>query len=123
MIIGVVNTRHEATIRLPVRNATGQESVIEVILDTGFNGSLTLPLPVIMSLGLAWRTRGQILLANGTTDVCDMDAATVLWDGSPRPILVEEADTDPLIGMALLYGYDVRMAVIASGRVSLVALP
>ena len=123
MIIGVVNTRHEATIRLPVYDAAGQEYAIEVVLDTGFNGSLTLPSSVIATVRLPWRTRGHIILANGTTDVCDIYAATVIWDGRPRRILVEEADTDPLIGMALLYGHDVRMEVIAGGRVSIEALP
>ncbi len=43
MIIGAVNARSEATIRLPVRAADGREQEIETLLDTGFNGSLTLP--------------------------------------------------------------------------------
>ena len=43
MIIGVVNAQTEATIRLPVQTADGREQEIEVILDTGFNGSLTPP--------------------------------------------------------------------------------
>ena len=42
MIIGVVNTHTEATIRLPVRAADGRELEMEGVLDTGFNGSLTL---------------------------------------------------------------------------------
>jgi predicted aspartyl protease len=57
MIIGVVNAQTEATIRLPVRASDGREREIEVILDTGFNGSLTLPPMMIVSLGLEWHTR------------------------------------------------------------------
>jgi predicted aspartyl protease len=81
MITGVVNVHAEATIRLPVRDADGREQEIETVLDTGFNGSLTLPPAVIASLGLPWRTRGSVMLANGTEDQCDIYTATVIWDG------------------------------------------
>ena len=123
MISGVVNAHAEATIRLPVRAADGREQEIEAVLDTGFNGSLTLPPPIIASLGLPWRTRGSVMLANGTEDQCDIYTATVIWDGRQRNILVEAADTDPLIGMALLYGHDVRMQVIEGGSVIIQTLP
>ena len=95
MIIGVVNAQTEATIRLPVRAADGRQQEIEAVLDKGFNGSLTLPPALIASLGLQWRTRGLGMLANGTEDHCDIYAATIIWDGRPRNILVEAADTDP----------------------------
>ena len=116
MIIGVVNAHTEATIRLPVRAADGRAQEIEVILDTGFNGSLTLPPAMIASLGLQWRTRGLVMLANGTEDHCDIYAATIIGDGRPRNILVEAADTDPLVGMALLYGHDLHMQVVEGGQ-------
>ena len=123
MIIGVVNAQTEATIRLPVRAADGREQEIEVILDTGFNGSLTLPPTMIASLGLQWRTRGLVMLANGTEDYCDIYAATIICDGRPRNILVEAADTDPLVGMALLYGYDLHIQVVEEGSVVIESLP
>ena len=123
MITGVVNAHREATIRLPLQAADGRDQEIEAILDTGFNGSLTLPPAVIAALGLPWRTRGLVILANGTEDQCDIHAATVLWDGVPRNILVEAAETDPLVGMALLYGHDVHMQVVERGSVMIQALP
>ena len=123
MITGVVNAHREATIRLLLQAADGQDQEIEAILDTGFNGSLTLPPAVIAALGLPWRTRGLVILANGTEDQCDIYAAAVLWDGVPRNILVEAADTDPLVGMALLYGHDVRMQVVEGGSIIIEALP
>jgi clan AA aspartic protease len=123
MIIGVVNTHTEAIIRLPVRAADGREQEMEAVLDTGFNGSLTLSPAVIGSLGLRWRTRGLVMLANGSEDHCDIYAATVIWDGRPRNILVEAADTDPLIGMALLYGHALHMQVVEGGSVVIEPLP
>ena len=123
MIVGVVNTHTEATIRLPVRAADGRELEMEGVLDTGFNGSLTLSPAVIGSLGLRWRTRGLVMLANGSEDHCDIYAATVIWVGRPRNILVEAADTDPLIGMALLYGHALHMQVVEGGSVVIEPLP
>lgn len=123
MITGVVNAHREATIRLLLQAADGREQEIEAILDTGFNGSLTLPPAVIAALRLPWRTRGLVILANGTEDQCDIYAAAVLWDGVPRNILVEAADTNPLVGMALLYGHDVRMQVVEGGSIIIQALP
>ena len=123
MISGVVNAHREATIRLPLQAADGRDQEIEAILDTGFNGSLALPPAVIAALGLPWRTRGLVILANGTEDQCDIYAAAVRWDGVPRNILVEAADTDPLVGMALLCGHDVRMQVVEGGGIVIQALP
>ena len=123
MIVGVVNARTEATIRLPVRATDGRQQAVEAVLDTGFNGSLTLPPAVIADLGLHWRTRGLVMLANGTEDHCDIYGATIIWDGRPRNILVEAADTDPLVGMALLYGHDLHMQVIEGGSVIIEPLP
>jgi len=119
----VVNTHTEATIHLPVRAVDGRELEMEGVLDTGFNGSLTLSPAVIGSLGLRWRTRGLVMLANGSEDHCDIYAATVIWDGRPRNILVEAADTDPLIGMALLYGHALHVQVVEGGSVVIEPLP
>ncbi len=69
MITGVVNAHREATIRLPLQAADGRDQEIEAILDTGFNGSLTLPPAVIAALGLPWQTRGLVILANGRVAV------------------------------------------------------
>jgi len=76
MITGVMNAHNKATIHLPVQGADGQLQGIEALLDTGFNGSLTLPPTVIAALGLPWRTRGLVILANGSEDQCDIYAAT-----------------------------------------------
>ena len=44
MIQGVVNVRHEAVVRLRVRGPGGAESDMDVIVDSGFTASLTLPM-------------------------------------------------------------------------------
>jgi hypothetical protein len=49
--------------------------------------------------------------------------ATVNWDGAPRDVEVDAADTDPLVGMALLAGHELRIKVIAGGTVTVSAIP
>ena len=123
MITGTVNARYEATIRVSVQNAYGQEQEIEAIIDTGFSGSLTLPPDVISTLGLPWRTRGKVLLADGSEAQFDIYTAKIVWDGDFRNILVEAADTDPLVGMALLLGSEVNLQVVEAGSVVITKLP
>lgn len=74
---------------------------------------------LVATLGLPFRSRGSAVLADGSEIEFDIHTATVIWDGTPRNILVEAADTDPLLGMALLYGYDIRIRAIDGGRVTL----
>lgn len=119
MIIGVVNSYHEATIRPPVQSADGRQQETEVILDTGFSGSLTLPPDLITILGLPFRSRGSAILADGSETQFDIYAATILWDGTPRNVLIEAADTDPLIGMGLLYGFNINIQAVDGGTVKL----
>jgi hypothetical protein len=40
-----------------------------------------------------------------------------------RRLLVDEADTDPLVGMALLNGYELKIEVRSRGKVEITPLP
>ena len=93
--------------------------MIDAVVDTGFNGSLTLPPIMIASLGLIWRSRGSAILANGSMEECDIYAGIVVWDGQPRPVLIEAVDTAPLVGMSLIYGYELLIQAIDGGIVTL----
>ena len=64
MITGAVSADREAIIRLSIRDAQGQEQEFEAVVDTGFDGWLSLPSVVIAALGLPWRRRGRALLAD-----------------------------------------------------------
>lgn len=123
MIIGIVNANLEATIRLIVRGAQGQEQEIEAVIDTGFTGSLTLPAALIAALGLAWRGHAQAELADGSLHLFDVYAATLLWDDQARMVEIDATDTNPLVGMDLLHGYDLRIQVVEGGRVTIEVLP
>jgi clan AA aspartic protease len=107
MITGTVTANREAFISLRIPGPSGQEEDVDAIVDTGFTGTLTLPFSVISSLGLHWLTQGQAILANGQLETFDVYRATVIWDGQPLRIMLEAAETDPLVGMTLMYGYDI----------------
>ena len=96
MITGVVTADREAVIGLVVRGPAGQEQHIEAVVDTGFDGWCSLPPALIALLRLPWRRRGRALLADGSESVFDIYEGTVVWEGRPRRIVVDEADTAPL---------------------------
>ncbi|HLA64539.1 MAG TPA: hypothetical protein VK610_08920, partial [Rhodothermales bacterium] len=66
MIQGVVNDRLEPILALRVRGPSGSEEEVEAVLDTGFDGALSLPTEIIERLGLEWQRRGYALLADGS---------------------------------------------------------
>jgi clan AA aspartic protease len=119
MITGIVNPDREAVISLKVHGPSGTEQDLDAVIDTGFNSSLTLPPDVIAALGLPWMTQGRVELGNGQEEQFDVYAATVIWDGQSRRILVDAADTMPLVGMSLMYGYDLFIEILDGGSVTL----
>ena len=123
MITGYVTVYREAVISLSVQGSEGQSREIDAVIDTGFNGFLTLPASLIQELGLVWRRRGRAMLADGSDSLFDIYEAIVTWDDRSRRIAVDEVNSDPLIGMSLLYGYELTVQVIDGGRVVINPLP
>jgi len=123
MIAGIVNSALEATITLLVQDATGQNQPIDVLIDTGFDGFLTLPPARLASLGAAWLYRGQGMLADGSVHWFDVYKVTVIWDGQSRNVEVEAVDAAPLLGMAMLQKHDLRMEIIPGGTVLITPRP
>ena len=123
MITGHVTAYREAVIPLNVEGPRNRGREISAVVDTGFNGFLTLPASLIQELELVWRRRGRAMLADGSDSVFDIYEATATWDGKPRRIAVDEADFDPLVGMSLLYGCELIVQIVGGGRVSICPLP
>jgi clan AA aspartic protease len=118
-----VTASRQAIIRLTLRGPEGQEQEIDAVIDTGFAGTLTLRLALIATLGLVWRRRGRALLADGSKSLFDLYETIAIWDGEPRRIAVDEADIDPLVGMSLLYGYELIVQAIQGSTVIIQPLP
>jgi predicted aspartyl protease len=54
VITGIVNANREAVLRLTLFDVKNLQHEISTIVDTGFNGYLTLPPDSIEALGLTW---------------------------------------------------------------------
>lgn len=91
------------------------------MVDTGFNRFLTLPRALAAELGLRYQTRTQVILANGSREEFDIYGVTTLWDGQPKEVVAHAADATPLVGMALLDGYDLSVEVVDGGHVAIQA--
>jgi clan AA aspartic protease len=123
MITGAVNAYDEPIIRCIVRGPLGQEQEVEAVVDTGFTGSLSLPLAIIVALGLPFRRRSRAVLADGSSIRFDVYEGLVLWDGRPRVVPISAAEAAPLIGMGLLRGYELTMQVVVGGSVTISPIP
>jgi clan AA aspartic protease len=122
MITGVVTSDNEAIIPVDVRGPSGQKEKIEAVVDTGYTGWLSLRPAQITELELSWRRKGRAVLADGSETVFDVYEGTAIWDRRVQRIAVDAADADPLVGMALLAGYELKMQVRSGGKVTIKAL-
>ena len=123
MIRGKVNQALEARFTVEFMDGGGQIHAVEVVLDTGFTGALTLPPDLIRPLGLTLVGGRIASLANGELVRLNSWRGTVLWHGRPRRILVLQSDGVPLLGMSLLRGSRVTLDVLDAGDVVIEELP
>ncbi len=59
MMQGYVNENLEAIISVGVKNGSSLKS-FDAVIDTGFTGFLSLPIAIIMELGLEWSYRDYL---------------------------------------------------------------
>jgi predicted aspartyl protease len=69
--------------------------LINTVIDTGFDGFLSLTSATVMRLGLPWRTSNTATLGDGSEVLFDFYTATVIWDGQYRAIDIAESETEP----------------------------
>lgn len=122
MMHGIVDQNCEAKIRLVVGNANSQRQVIDAVIDTGFTGFLTLPQSVLTTINLRLYRREAGTLGDGSTCIFDVYRGLVIWDGESRLIDINASETEPLVGMSLLYGYRMQLDTIEGGTVTIQSL-
>ncbi|NER33087.1 MAG: clan AA aspartic protease [Oscillatoria sp. SIO1A7] len=122
MMYGIVNQNREAMLRLVVGNANAGRQTIDAVIDTGFTGFLTLPMTVITSLDLQLYSREEGMLGNGSFYIFDVYPGFIIWDGELKRIDINAAETIPLVGMSLLYGYRMQLDAIEGGTVIIQSL-
>jgi clan AA aspartic protease len=119
MITGFINVEFEPIIPLSIRRTDGKVFTQDAIVDTGFNGWLSLPPDLITELNLKWKRRGRAILGDGSECVFNVYEAVVVWDDTLLTIPVDEADAEPLVGMSLMESYQLTMQVFEGGQVEL----
>jgi hypothetical protein len=122
MMHGIVNLRREATLTVVVGNSNRQLQAIETVIDTGFTGFLSLPSAIIATLNLPWTASDIVTLGDGSETLFDLYTGVVIWDGQYHDIYIAESETDPLLGMAMLYGYRLQVDAVEGGIVKIEAL-
>ena len=121
MIRGAVNNAHQATIPLSVSGPAGRAVDIQAMIDTGFTGFVALPPQVVTDLGLPFKSRSEVTLADGRVESLPVHELTVLWNEQARVVDALAAGSTPLVGMQMLAGHDLHVRVRAGGPVTIEA--
>ncbi len=117
MIRGRVDFTLEAVVVVPVRDGNGQFRPVEFIIDTGFDGYLSLPGERIQQLEAEPGGEISVTFGNGQTEEWNSWQCHILWHNRPREVAVFESRGDALIGMALLEHSAVSIQVRTDGAV------
>jgi clan AA aspartic protease len=104
MMAGKVTGEREIELVLPVIAAGSSTHSLTAIVDTGFNGYLTLPAKVLAAVGAKPAGARKAELADGHTIVLDTYLVQVRWHDQTREVLALEAEANPLVGMSMLWG-------------------
>ena len=120
---GIVNAELEAVLELCLEDSNGQEQIIEAIIDTGFNGYLTLPSGIIQSLQASYLGRGRATLADGNEGIFAIHQVALRWDNQLKQVEVDVMECAPLVGMALLKNYHLQISVVVGGEVLIQPVP
>ena len=117
MIEGIVNAALEAVVSLKVKGPLGKAREIEAVIDTGYDGFLTLPAWLAAELGLDFVGKGMAFLADGAEANFDVYDGVVDWDDREQAIMADAMGSTPLVGMKMLEGHRLTVDVLEGGAV------
>jgi clan AA aspartic protease len=118
MTIGQIQSRFpRAQLTLPGRDGP---FVVDFIVDTGFDGELSLPPSLANRLDAEIAGRQTLSLADGTTLFSPYYRIMIDdWEGEARLTEVLLLDGQPLLGVNLLSGYLLQMEMTEGGEVAI----
>ena len=115
MIRGTVFPNRQALLAVALLDTAGQFQSFEFILDTGFDGDLSLPRQTLQRLDAFLEGGQPVELADGSRTTAPTWRATALWDGERRTVSIMESEGEPLLGMNLLWGNHISLTARAFG--------
>ena len=119
MIRGEINQNGDACVKIPILDADGSDIDVATVIDTGFDGMITIPPSLAAMLGAVPKSHGAAMLADGTICRYDLYEVKILWGGVEREIIGLSVGDEPLLGMRLLADHELRMQVIPNGLVEI----
>ena len=121
MINGFVTGR-QAQIKIVLRISGYPDLEIGCVIDTGFEGALTLPVTAVTKLQLPYVARINANLANDDNFVTPVHRATIVWDGVELDVPVLAMGRRPLVGTLLLNKYNLNIDFCDGGMVKIDSL-
>ncbi|UBF26217.1 clan AA aspartic protease [Kovacikia minuta CCNUW1] len=107
----------QARISITLYSPESTRVEIECVVDTGFEGFLTLPPAIVLDLGLPYISPIDANLADDSLITASVHQGIVLWSGVERVIPVLAMGRRPLIGTALLEDYHLSIDFCEGGTV------
>lgn len=97
----------------------GDAQELTAVIDTGYNGFLTLPVAIAEALSLEKGAAREVTLGDASRKVFDYYNADADWNGQRRKVRVLCVEGVPLVGTALLAGYAIGAEFAVGGAVVL----
>ena len=130
MIRGKVHSKEDALTGAPLVVVSvasvvepAQSLDVEALLDTGFTAYLTLPSKTISELGLPRLGTRSARLANGEIEEFEVYVGLIFWNGRGRNLPIMVSDSEPLLGMAFLWGKRITIEAWENGDVVIEEVP
>jgi clan AA aspartic protease len=97
----------------------GRREQITATIDTGFNGSISLPLAIVETLQLVKDAVRPVTLGDRSTKFLDYYRGEIEWQGVRRKVRVLCVEGTPLVGTALLKGFRLTADFVVDGVVTI----
>lgn len=89
-----------------------QGGSLDVVVDTGFNGELCLPLSLLRKHRFVWRGVRKVELADGSRVDSDLYEGEILWFGKHRKVTaLATRSSEGLLGTEMLRGVRLEIDV------------
>ena len=104
-------------VQVELRGRDGRSVFVDAVLDTGFTGTISIPIGVIRELGIVRRRRETFVLADGSTSESSVYDGSVRFAGSWFETDIFSTHYIPTVGMRLLYGANISFDAVPDGDI------
>ncbi|BAZ10538.1 hypothetical protein NIES4071_23610 [Calothrix sp. NIES-4071] len=113
----------KATVPVIFRLPGQPDFSLNFVIDTGFNGYLTLPPQAVRAMSLPPSASIPGTLADGSQVSFSIHLTTIVWDNVEKIVPILASGNKPLLGTAMMQGYHLEIDFEDNGLVSLEKIP